>query len=228
MRRILIVVTLGLVSVWPTLAYTNIDTNTADGHAKYIGSEVESRFAQAAEATPTENLFWQSIQNSDDPHDFDAYLQQYPNGAFSSLARIRLNKLKQLPTSETPTSTPPTTTADKPSTAEPTRTIQPNGLWRGSVSFVHLVETYGSEDRWSDKYVCDLELELEGYSFEEWFRCAQISFQLVGTVNDDGTLDSAKIWAGGGAVYPLEGTIWESEGVKQGTNWKAIVNLNDE
>ena len=34
--------------------------------------------------------FWQSIEGSGNPKDFEAYLQQFPNGTFSRLARSRL------------------------------------------------------------------------------------------------------------------------------------------
>jgi Caspase domain len=33
--------------------------------------------------------FWDTIKNSSNPEDFKAYLQQYPNGRFAALARIR-------------------------------------------------------------------------------------------------------------------------------------------
>ena len=37
-----------------------------------------------------ENLFWQSIVNSTDPADFEAYLEVFPNGVFRRLAENRL------------------------------------------------------------------------------------------------------------------------------------------
>ena len=37
-----------------------------------------------------ENIFWQSIMDSSDPADFEAYLEQFPNGVFRSLAQNRL------------------------------------------------------------------------------------------------------------------------------------------
>ncbi len=37
-----------------------------------------------------ETVFWQSIQGSTDPADFEAYLELFPNGTFSRLARNRL------------------------------------------------------------------------------------------------------------------------------------------
>ena len=41
----------------------------------------------------SDNLFWQSIMNSTNPADFEAYLQQFPNGVFVALARNRLAAL---------------------------------------------------------------------------------------------------------------------------------------
>ena len=47
-----------------------------------------------AETAGTDRLFWESIKDSENPETFRAYLRQYPNGTFSSLARIRLNELQ--------------------------------------------------------------------------------------------------------------------------------------
>ena len=62
---------------------------------------VSSRAAAAvapAGSTPgnagSDNLFWQSIMNSANPADFDAYLQQFPDGIFVALARNRLAALR--------------------------------------------------------------------------------------------------------------------------------------
>lgn len=41
-----------------------------------------------------ELAFWQSIVNSNDPAVFEAYLAQFPDGSFSSLARLRLKSLQ--------------------------------------------------------------------------------------------------------------------------------------
>ena len=41
-----------------------------------------------------ENLFWQSIMNSTDPADFEAYLEVFPNGVFRRLAENRLAALR--------------------------------------------------------------------------------------------------------------------------------------
>ena len=39
-------------------------------------------------------LFWQSVKDSANPAAFQAYLQQYPNGPFATLARLKLEELK--------------------------------------------------------------------------------------------------------------------------------------
>ena len=38
--------------------------------------------------------FWKSIKDSDDPDMFQAYLDEYPNGIFAPLAKIKIKKLK--------------------------------------------------------------------------------------------------------------------------------------
>ena len=57
--------------------------------------------AQRAASPPTatataeqENLFWQSIMNSTNPVEFEAYLSQFPNGVFRALAEPRLATLR--------------------------------------------------------------------------------------------------------------------------------------
>lgn len=41
-----------------------------------------------------EIIFWQAIQNSDNPEDFRAYLEKFPSGIFTLLARNRLRQLE--------------------------------------------------------------------------------------------------------------------------------------
>ncbi|WP_346910359.1 tetratricopeptide repeat protein [uncultured Roseibium sp.] len=47
-----------------------------------------------AQSDQGEITFWQSVQDSKDPAELEAYLQAYPEGKFSALARIRINKLQ--------------------------------------------------------------------------------------------------------------------------------------
>ena len=44
--------------------------------------------------TTQENLFWQSVMNSTNPVEFEAYLRRFPNGVFSELAQARLAALR--------------------------------------------------------------------------------------------------------------------------------------
>lgn len=50
-----------------------------------------------AEAMRMEMVFWESVRGSNDPADFRAYLEKYPNGAFARLARNRLAQLEPPP-----------------------------------------------------------------------------------------------------------------------------------
>src|SRR5215510_14915187 len=53
-----------------------------------------------------EVTFWESIKDSTDPEDFKAYLRQYPNGTFVTLAKNRLKKLEAEQPKPTSTATP--------------------------------------------------------------------------------------------------------------------------
>lgn len=50
--------------------------------------------ATSAGSSAQENLFWQSIMNSTNPAEFEAYLRRFPNGVFSELAEARLEALR--------------------------------------------------------------------------------------------------------------------------------------
>ena len=45
-----------------------------------------------ADSLDADIVFWQSIQNSADPAEYDAYLQTFPDGKFAALARIRAER----------------------------------------------------------------------------------------------------------------------------------------
>ena len=90
-----------------------------------------NRLAQASEATTTEIVFWQSIQNSDDSEDHKAYLRQFPDGAFAALARNRIDKYDKPPgtTKELPSEAVPAAKSDQETVAISTK------AYRGSVAF---------------------------------------------------------------------------------------------
>ena len=50
--------------------------------------------AAPAATVEQETVFWQSIANSTNPAEFEAYLAQFPSGVFSALARARLAALQ--------------------------------------------------------------------------------------------------------------------------------------
>lgn len=49
------------------------------------------------ELVTVELAFWDTVKNSDNPAMYDAYLEQYPEGAFAVLAKVRLAELKDSP-----------------------------------------------------------------------------------------------------------------------------------
>ncbi len=100
-------VPLGLSSTWIG-AYFKREWNTAltafgNGldNSKPIGTfvaglpkYVEPAQGALAVAPATIDLaFWDSVKSSKNPSDFQAYLQKFPNGSFTSLARTRLTAL---------------------------------------------------------------------------------------------------------------------------------------
>ena len=51
------------------------------------------RTSASPRATDTELAFWRSMQDSSDPAEFALYLEQFPEGAYASLARLKIAKL---------------------------------------------------------------------------------------------------------------------------------------
>ena len=72
----------------------------AQAEALQVGGGPAGQVAAApAAAVPAataaqETVFWQSVANSTNPAEFEAYLGQFPNGVFSALARARLAALR--------------------------------------------------------------------------------------------------------------------------------------
>ena len=82
-------------------------------------------------AARREMLFWESVRDSEDPADFQAYLDRYPTGTYAALARNRLKALRPppdspaeppapvtvLPVSPAPATVPPAPPVPVPATA---------------------------------------------------------------------------------------------------------------
>ena len=84
----------------PRFVRWSVDFDFGATPAGSTGAAAASRAApaaaqQAAAATPEqETVFWQSIMNSTNPSEFEAYLAQFPNGVFRALAEARLAALR--------------------------------------------------------------------------------------------------------------------------------------
>jgi len=64
--------------------------------------------------------FWRSVSSSTDPDMFDAYLQQYPNGTFAPLAKVKAAALRRAAANPAPASPPnPAPTGGLPAAVVP-------------------------------------------------------------------------------------------------------------
>lgn len=66
--------------------------------------------AQAQNPTQAELLFWESVRDSKNPAELQAYLQTFPNGMYAPIARVRLAALEK---------TAPTPSAPRPAARAP-------------------------------------------------------------------------------------------------------------
>jgi Caspase domain/LCCL domain len=66
------------------------------GNAQPQQQQPQQQSAQpsGADRSALDFAFWQSIQNSRDPAEFEAYLQQFPQGTFAAVARARIEALR--------------------------------------------------------------------------------------------------------------------------------------
>lgn len=78
-----------------TGAYSPV-TSTARSPAQTSTSET-TQVATETKVDPAavELSYWESIRNSTNPEDFNAYLAKYPNGHFADLARLRVQQLSR-------------------------------------------------------------------------------------------------------------------------------------
>ena len=77
----------------PAVAAAPPSASEAASPAQQSSAASESAAAPAARAE-LEALFWQSVMNSTNPAEFEAYLRRFPNGVFSELAQARLAALR--------------------------------------------------------------------------------------------------------------------------------------
>lgn len=69
------------------------------GDPIYLRAPSASAVAPSQSSPDRETIYWQSVNDSTDAKDFDAYLKLYPNGHFVDIARNRLAALRPRPES---------------------------------------------------------------------------------------------------------------------------------
>lgn len=77
-----------------TAQYDLILTRMIDSFSPVINSQAAPKSEQVPNQA-VELAFWQSISKSNDPADFEAYLAQWPEGAFAVLAKNTLRRLRK-------------------------------------------------------------------------------------------------------------------------------------
>lgn len=88
----------------------------------------ESSVTEEPGSATFELAFWQAIQHSNNPSDYRAYLETYPQGKFVRLAQVRIETL-----SATETSTKQVVTLPKAGIPEESSVSHPyDGVWKGT------------------------------------------------------------------------------------------------
>lgn len=75
-------------------------------------SPAPSQTSQSRTSGEMELEFWRSIKDSEDPHDFELYVRQFPQGVYASLAARKVARLRGLPGAEDSGTRPAERTAD--------------------------------------------------------------------------------------------------------------------
>ena len=74
-----------------------VAVDVADVNAGPTPSSGGTATGSVVQPVDKEVVFWHSIENSGNPNDYQAYIDQYPNGSFVTLARSRIDGLKAKP-----------------------------------------------------------------------------------------------------------------------------------
>ena len=88
-------------------------------------------FGAAGSSGAVEQEFWDSIKDSSDPADFQAYLKKFPNGSFADLAKNRLAALKNTGTTQTASAAAqPGSTTRSETTTPASGSLKPGTVFR--------------------------------------------------------------------------------------------------
>lgn len=154
--------------------------------------------AAAETASPAIELaFWNSVKDSKNPEDFNAYLARYPDGSFVSLAKIRITEIM----------------AKRSHSSLPEG--NPDGLWQGQL------ETYGG--LFERPVKVSVKLQVAGGKIDgEVFMYGE-NRRFIGNVDSSGKLSNARL-IGSLQAYDLSGTLSEVHG-EGAMGWKLRMYL---
>jgi len=106
-------------------------------------SKTEPRQKPAPAAAPAEpgpvfqpdfeSRFWTSVENSNDPAEYEVYLKRYPNGIYADLARIRVAKLRKPQAASPPATVQPEQVKETPLKREPKPEDKPQAAAQAQV-----------------------------------------------------------------------------------------------
>jgi uncharacterized caspase-like protein len=122
--------------------------------------------APPIQSTDKETLFWQSVRASSNVALYEAYLSQFPNGTFATLAKAKIDELRKK--TETATLTPPPQPADEPAFAVTEMDETYYALKRSNVREGPGIE-YGKVGRLNTGDEVEVTGQVEG---KEWYRIA--------------------------------------------------------
>ena len=94
-RNDVLAATQGRQTPWEASSLTGVDFYLVAAPAAVVEPQPMPVPAPVFDHAAMELAFWQSIQDSDDPRRFQAYLDQYPGGAFAAIARLHLDELSE-------------------------------------------------------------------------------------------------------------------------------------
>ena len=130
------------LAAWERVADTSDPANFEEFLAEYSSGMFAERarvrrdelatLPSSSAANTVDLAFWNSVEDSVDPKDLNAYLSQFPSGAFAVLARNRLEKLKekQVAVVAPPPSTIPSTQATQPAVGVYPKTYNPGDTFK--------------------------------------------------------------------------------------------------
>lgn len=112
----------GVFSFTPAAA--EVQTAAVSTATEPVQSVPQSQMVTIADAA-LDHTFWTSIQNSSDPALFRAYLDKFPNGVFSALAKLKLDDAEEKRSIGVEASTSPAAGESADKTAAPAETAAP-------------------------------------------------------------------------------------------------------